>query len=333
MRTLLPVPDGALDGGTSAPRFGSYRGGLPRVDLSPLLSSGLTRIKKHKRWMYVAIVRDDLYIAVCVLRLGYAANAWAFAYDARASRLRVDRSLLAAPSACRIGDAAGEGCEVTFVARGERIAIARAAGSSVYTVETHVRGLDLRARLESRSAPPAITAIAPLGGAGLLDVTEKRTLLEASGEAIIDGEHRSLDGAAAGYDYTSGIMARRTAWHWAFLLGRAESGERVALNLVEGFAGEAECAAWVDGDLFPLGEGRFTFDAQKPLRPWGIAAGGNVDLRFWPGASHVERRNLGIISSRFVHPIGVFAGTIEVGGRRLVIERALGVTEDQDVTW
>ncbi len=187
--------------------------------------------------------------------------------------------------------------------------------------------------MRSDRSTPAITAIAPLGGAGLLDVTEKRTLLEASGGAIIDGEHRSLDGAVAGYDHTSGIMARRTAWHWAFLLGRAASGERVALNLVEGFAGEAECAVWVDGDLFPLGEGRFTFDAQQPLRPWRVTAGGNVDLGFLPGAAHVERRNLGIVSSRFIHPIGVFAGTIEVGGQRLVIERALGVTEDQDVTW
>lgn len=333
MRSLLPAPDAALDPVTRAPRFGSYRGGLPRVDLSPMLAGFGTRIAKHKRWMYVAIVGDDLYVAVCIVRLGYAANAWAFAYDARTSTLLVDRSILAAPFACKVGDSA-EACEASIASGGQRIAIARAPGSSVYLVEAKVRGLDVRARVESNGAPPPITAIAPLGSGGLVGTTEKRTLLEVTGEAVIRGERRSLDGSIAGYDYTSGIMARRTAWHWAFMLGRATSGERVAVNLVEGFVGEAECAAWVGDELFPLGEGRFTFDPKDPLGPWTIKTdGGAVDLRFRPGAAHVERRTLGVVSSRFVHPIGAFTGTLDIGGRRLAIERALGVTEDQDVTW
>jgi hypothetical protein len=52
-----------------------------------------------------------------------------------------------------------------------------------------------------------------------------------------------------------------------------------------------------------------------------------------PGGVHRETRDLGIVSSRFVQPVGSFSGTIEVLGRRLVIERALGVVEDQDVLW
>ena len=333
MRTILPVPDAVLDPVTLAPRFGSYRGGLPRVDLSPLVASFGTRVAKHKRWMYVAIAGDDLYVAVCIVRLGYVANAWAFAYDARTSELLVDRSILAAPFACKVGDSA-EACEASIASGGQRIAIARAPGSSTYSVEARVRGLDVRARLESSRAPPPITAIAPLGAGGLLGTTEKRTLLDVTGEAVIRGVRRSLDDCVAGYDFTSGIMARRTAWHWAFMLGRATSGERVAVNLVEGFVGEAECAAWVGDELFPLGEGRFTFDTKDPLRPWAITTdGGALDLRFRPGAAHIERRNLGVVSSRFVHPIGTFTGTLDVDGRRLAIDRALGVTEDQDVTW
>ena len=334
MRTLLPVPDAALEPGTFAPRYGSDPGGRPRVDLSPLLASFRTRVSKHKRWMYVAIATDDLYVAVCIVHLGYAANAWAFAYDARAPRLTVDRSILSGLFACRVGESAGEGCVATITQGRQRIAVARAPGSSVYTVEARLKGLELSARLESKVAPPAVTAIVPLGGHGLLGTTEKRVLLDVTGEATVDGERRALDGALAGYDYTSGILARRTAWHWAFLLGRARSGERVAVNLVEGFVGEAECAAWVGDEVFPLGEGRFAFDPRDALAPWSITTDdGAVNLRFCPGGAHTERRNLGVVSSRFVHPIGAFSGTLEVGGRRLVVERALGVTEDQDVTW
>jgi hypothetical protein len=107
----------------------------------------------------------------------------------------------------------------------------------------------------------------------------------------------------------------------------------VALNLVEGFVGEAECAAWVDGEVFPLGEGRFTFDAKNPLREWRVESeGGGVDMRFNPGGAHDEHRNLGVVSSRFLHPIGAYTGKLRAGGRELDVT-ALGVTEDQDVTW
>jgi hypothetical protein len=332
MRALHPVPDGVLDPATRAPRFGSYHGALVCMDLGPLLD-GRTRVTRHKRWMYVAVVRPDLYLAVCVVHLGYAANAWAFAFDARTGRLVVDRSILAPAFVCSVGDTASEGCEARIRVGRERIAVTRAAGATVYALDARLRGLEIRARLDSVRAPPAITAIAPLG-ADRVDVTEKRALLDVTGEAVVAGERRPLDGAIAGYDFTSGIMARRTAWRWAFLLGRAVSGERVAMNLVQGFAGEAECAAWVDGELHPLGEGRFVFDARRPLDPWTVTtADASVDLRFCPGAAHVERRNLGVIASRFVHPIGSFTGTIVAGGRRLVIDGALGVTEDQDVLW
>jgi hypothetical protein len=335
MRSLLPAPDAALDPQSAAPRYGSYRGGLPRVDLSPLLKSRTTRVLRHKRWMYVAMATGDLYVAVCVVRLGYAANAWAFAYDARTARLVVDRSILAAPFACRVGDSSSDGCEASIRSGRERIEVRRARGATAYDVEADVRGLTLRARIESKDAPPPITAIARLdGGRGLLNTTEKRALLAATGDAVIDGERRSLDGALAGYDYTNGLLARRTSWRWAFFLGNAASGERVAMNLVQGFVGEAECAAWVDGEVFPLSEGRFSFDAADPLRTWQVTSkGGEVDLRFTPGGAHAEKRNLGLVSSRFIHPIGAFEGTLRAGGRELAVQRALGVTEDQDVTW
>jgi hypothetical protein len=58
-----------------------------------------------------------------------------------------------------------------------------------------------------------------------------------------------------------------------------------------------------------------------------------VDLRFEPGATHVEQRNLGVVSSRFEHPIGTFTGSIDIAGRRVSLANVLGVTEDQDVTW
>jgi hypothetical protein len=145
----------------------------------------------------------------------------------------------------------------------------------------------------------------------------------------------SLDGGLAGYDFTSGMLARHTWWRWGFALGRLAGGVPFALNLVEGFVGEAECAAWIGGELVGLGEGRFTFDRAHPAEPWSVrTADGIADLTFRPGAVHEERRDLLLVGSRFVQPCGAWSGTLALPGRPAVtIDRALGVTEDQDVTW
>jgi hypothetical protein len=194
----------------------------------------------------------------------------------------------------------------------------------------------LDAALDTTGAPPAITAIAPVGAMrdGLVNVTEKRALLAVRGELTVRSRHRKLQDAIGGYDYTHGLLARRTMWRWAWALGRAKTGERVGFNLVQGFVGEPECAAWVDGEVFPLREGRFELDRDQPLSEWRVStADGAVDLRFTPGGMHAERKNFGLIHSRFVQPVGRYAGTLRVGGKELVLDGVLGVTEDQDVLW
>ncbi|MDQ3037367.1 MAG: DUF2804 domain-containing protein, partial [Myxococcota bacterium] len=152
--------------------------------------------------------------------------------------------------------------------------------------------------------------------------------------ALIAGRRVSLDAALGGYDLTHGLLARRTRWNWAFLMGRARGGEPIALNLVQGFVGEPECAVWIDGEPVPLAEGRFTFAQEAPERPWRVrTADGAVDLAFEPGGVHREHRDLRVARARFVQPVGTFSGTIDVGGRRLELERVPGVVEDQDVVW
>jgi hypothetical protein len=255
-------------------------------------------------------------------------------YDARAARLLAHRTSLGAASAAKVGDAAGEGCFAGFRRGGTTIAISRPGGATAYTVRAEMPGLEVNASLESTKAPAAITAIARVDGGGV-NTTEKRALLAATGEAIVGDQRISLDGAFAGYDYTHGALARHTRWRWAFALGKTSHGEPFAMNLVEGFVGEAECAAWIGSDIFPLAEGRFAFDADKPLDAWRVTtADEGVDLRFTPGDLHAEKRNLILVASRFIQPCGTFSGTLHIDGKRdVAIDRALGVTEDQDVLW
>ncbi|WP_437573013.1 DUF2804 domain-containing protein [Sorangium sp. So ce887] len=334
MRELITPPDSILDPSTGAARAGSYRGELPRVDLSPLALRRLDRLLRHKRWTYVAFASDEVFIAVGVVHLGYLALVFGVVFDKAGRRLLVDRSTFGPPFAASVGDVGGEGSSARAWLPRAQVRIERPRGESRVAVAAAFRGLALEARLDSRAAPPALSAIAQ-APRGVLIATEKRLLLGVEGEASVLGRRISLDGALASYDYTSGLLPRRTAWRWGLALGRAESGERVGLNVGEGFIGDAECALWIDGDLIPLAEGRFTFDAARPLDPWRVrTADGAVDLRFVPGAAHSNHTNLGLVVSEFLQPIGLYSGTIRLpDGRVLELRDVLGVTEDQDITW
>lgn len=329
----MPAPDSVLDT-NGRPRFGSYRGQLPPVNIEPLGLGRLFRLAHHKRWMYTVIASSEALIALAVIDLGYLTDAFVFVLDARDGRMVADHSSIGPFFAASVSDSTAEGGKASFKLGRTHVRVERRRGETAYRVDARIKDIEVRAALESASAPPAIAAIAPIP-LGLVDMTEKRSLLRVSGEAVAAGRRYSLDGALAGYDYTNGLLARRTVWQWAFALGRAKSGERVGLNVVEGFVGERECAVWVEGEVFPLAEGRFTYDRQRPLDPWRVrTADGGVDLRFRPGGMHSEHKNFGFLASRFVQPAGVFSGSIRVDGRgELELENVLGVTEDQDMLW
>ncbi|HEY2509752.1 MAG TPA: DUF2804 family protein, partial [Polyangiaceae bacterium] len=308
-RVFSPAPDAVLDPASGRPRFGSYVGAVPRIDLGEL--SALNRIARQKRWVYVAVAAEDAFVALAIVRFGYAATVFGYALDAGTMRMLGTRSHIAPPSACSVGDGMGEGVLASYAFAGNAARVERSPGTTSYAVAADLGSFKLHARFEADQAPPAITAIAPIGSGrdGLVNTTEKRALLSVTGELEVDGRRRPLAGALGGYDYTHGLLARRTAWRWAFGLGRAKTGERVGFNLVQGFVGEPECAAWVDGEVFPLREGRFAFDPENPLSEWRVSTtDGAADLKFLPGGMHAEQKNLGVVASRFVQPVGVYSG-------------------------
>lgn len=338
MRTLSDPPREVVDRATLLPRYGSYRGQIPRIELGALARDRFERLATEKRWIYVALTSDEWFVGAAIVDLGYAANAFAFACS-RTTGMAVDRSLIGVPGLSRVRQTAVHRLRASFRHPSGRARIEQRDGDPTIELAFELPELGIHARLDTRSAPAAITAVAPIER-GIVNTTEKRALLPVSGAMLVRGKRVELEGALGGYDFTHGLLARRTRWNWAYLQGRATSGEKVGLNLVQGFVGEPECALWVDGELFPLAEGRFAYDAARPLAPWKVTTeDGAVDLEMDPLGMHAERTDLRIVRSRFVQPVGVYRGTIRVPAtagheaRTLTLEHALGVTEDQDVVW
>jgi hypothetical protein len=203
------------------------------------------------------------------------------------------------------------------------VTLAATGGGDVLAVHGDLGGIALDVSLDFASAPPPIAAIARLGPE-LASATEKHALATVRGSVEAGGRRHDLSGALGGYDYTNGLMPRRTRWRWAFAMGRTAAGDPVGFNVTEGFVGEAECAVFTSRGVDPLGVPHFTDTGATTS-----IAGGGVDLRFTHAAAHAQRKNLVIVRSRFVQAVGTFRG--HVGD--LEIADLCGIVEDQDVVW
>ena len=132
-------------------------------------------------------------------------------------------------------------------------------------------------------------------------------------------------------DASNGLLARDTAWRWA-------SAHRpdVGFNLQQGYFGNQENVLWLEGEPIGLAAARFEFDATRPLDPWRVwTEDGLLNLVFTPEGARAANKDLGFAASRYVQPVGTFAGTVRASAdappRR--ISQLLGVTEDHRSRW
>jgi hypothetical protein len=346
--TFPPAPLNVCSSG--APQFGTYEGTIPSIDFSQLRGiwreSPLERFRKHKRWVYSFVATPDVAACFAIVDLGYATHAFTAAVDLHTRLTLANDGFLGLPRATGyVGNQPGAGLDARFQRPDVSLQARRNRGDSRVLVDLRL-GLSmpllparLRAQWELRTseAGPPVSVISPVEG-GVVNFTQKWAGLEIGGTLEANGRRYSLEGGTGGLDYTNGYLARRTAWRWAFICGRLDDGRRVGLNLVEGF-NEArddvnENALWLDGEAMPVGRARFLWTPSDVLAPWTVhTTDGALDLSFSPIMKHAENRNLRVVSSRFVQCLGTWSGVVTVGGQRLHLRNAPGVTEDQSVVW
>jgi hypothetical protein len=120
--------------------------------------------------------------------------------------------------------------------------------------------------------------------------------------------------------------------------GRLTDGTPIGLNLVEGIndvnAGCNENALWLGEELYTLSRARFVPGAFPASDAWRIeTVDDSLALRFEPIYAHRDERDLKIVRSRFLQPLGIFSGSVRVRGRSVAFRDLGGVTEVQDILW
>lgn len=324
---LPPAPLDAV-GPDGLARSGRYQGlaGAPGWKLlaPPQARGALWRRLHHKRWHFVALVTDELFCGVAIVDIGWSNTCFAYAFD------RAERRVVAAMSplgvaglTARVGATVAEGAR--FSMPGRRIAI-EAAGAHGHRLRLQAG----RFRIDAHYCGdgPRLLAVGPVFDGGSVHSTQKSPGLALDGLVEAGGRRYRLDGGTASYDFSNGLLGRRTAWRWISAHNR-----ELGLNLQSGYFGDAENALWVDGALVPLG--RLEVEVE-PGGCWLLRTGdGLLDLRFTPEGTRRDDKQLLVASSRMRQHVGRFDGWVRASldtPRRAVAGLA-GLAEDYRARW
>lgn len=329
---LPPAPQTVVCGGL--PAFGRYQGLVPCIDWSELRGphrrSAWWRRFHHKRWQYVGVGSDELFIGMAIVDIGWAVTAFAYVFCRARKQVLVDWSQTGLP--CLSGDVSDEpvqGSRAWFTGPGARLAL-RHGAPDVLTLRVDAPGLQMDLCLDLHGAAPFLLAVGPIDR-GVAHATQKSSALLVSGSVQVGAQRWEMGQATGCLDSSNGLLARETDWRWA-----CAHSPQVGFNLQQGYFGGQENALWLDGRLIPVGPAHFEFDPQQPLMPWHIhSEDGLIDLTFQPEGARREDRNLWVAASRYIQPVGTFQGWVKphADARAQVVDGLLGVTEDHRSRW
>ncbi len=341
--SLPSAPRQLVDAG-GQPLFGRYQGapGAPAwAQLAPPHARGrFWRRLHHKRWHFVSLVTDELFVGLAIIDIGWSNSAFAYAFDRRRGEIVDAFSPIGLPGVTAfVGATADEGA--WFALPGRRVAIVPdGAGAhrlrlragrfridAEYGARYHVRS-DARYDARSGGAGPRLLAVGQVRDGGSVHTTQKSPGLRLAGSAEAGGRRFSLDGGVASFDYSNGLLGRRTAWRWISAHDR-----RLGLNLQSGYFGDAENALWIDGELVPLGTVRTDIE---PGGAWTMATNdGLLDLRFTPEGTRRDDKNLLLAESRLTQHVGRFDGWVKAGpdAPACQVSGLTGLAEDYSARW
>lgn len=338
---LSETPERVLDPSGDA-LVGAYAGGLHRVDLNPgdelSLVQRLRQAFSHKKWHFVGIATDKIFLTAALVDGGYAANGFLCLVDLETGTTLKNLSFLGVPRlSVSVNDRPGQGAMAWLKQPGARFEFWRPERSAKYRLSVQLKDLEIDAALDTRQAPAPLAVIGKPRDR-LVAFTQKTNLLETTGKIKIAGRKISLDGAWGGLDYSAGYFPRITEWRWAFAMGRLADGKRIGLNLADGnnLGGQNENALWLGDKLFRLAPAQFFFDRKNVVANWKLKTDDDlINLTFTPKGVHREDREYVLVRSRFAQVLGRYDGTIrdpETGSRYDVVNLP-GVAEDQRVKW
>ncbi|KAG5362336.1 hypothetical protein CJU90_5037 [Yarrowia sp. C11] len=313
------------------PNFGIFQGEVKDMSWESLEAKPYNTKWHHKKWEYVGIATDDYFFGVAVCHVGWSSTAFAYMFDRKKEKVTKHYTSNAIPllTKCEVQDRPFG--NALYSSMGNKIEFIREGDTLKLSVD--VKKLAIEAEIDLKGAP-ILCSIARANW--IAHSTHKTSGLPIKGHVNLKENFKTKDlefdlpeNAVASLDSSNGLLARTTEWIWA-----SAHTKDLGFNLQEGYMGKNENAIWLDGEIYPVGNVTFEFDRKNPLEEWKIKTDdGKVNLTFHPEGARGEHKELGVASSYYLQPVGLFRGTLEaVEGDPIEVE-ILGVTEDHMSKW
>ena len=215
-RTVLPqVPPQLVVNGQPLSR--RYAGRIDRIDWSDLNGayrrSAWWHRLHHKRWQYVGIGSQQVFIGVAVVDLGWGVTLFAHVFDRLRKQVLADWAQDGLPwLSGAVSDEAVQGAKASFRGPGAQVSMQHTAGD---VIELRVRTPHCRihADLSLGNAAPFLLAVGPVEG-GVAHATQKSSALPVSGWADVGDQRWSLSDAVGCLDASNGLLAHDTSVCW-----------------------------------------------------------------------------------------------------------------------
>jgi hypothetical protein len=298
---------------------------------------------REKLWCFIGVVNPRVALGLGVFNLGYMAGGIGWAYDRERDQLSNFNPLALPFVQTKCERDSDESVAAVRLPHGlirmtNRV---RSAGKRFLEARLTWPGESFQATIiidDQPSTHDPLFAVCPFKE-GHFSFTHKMAGLPAEGKIQMPGGEFILDkgDTFALIDWTDGFHPRRTFWNWACAAGISREGRRIGVNLSAGVytAGVSENVIWVEGRPVAVGEAAFTYDARRPSEAWKVTtADGKVDLTFQPLCERRANQNLGLISSQFIQPYGLYSGRVTgPDGTVYRLEEAGGIIEEHYAKW
>lgn len=313
-----------------SPFFG--KGSLNNVEVVKKNLKNATKFLEHKKWHFITIASNDFFLALAMVDLGYAANAFITLIDLKKNATLLDHSYMATPKIqLKVNDSPGEGSFCSFESTTMKMKLHRPLNSDDYQLVIKSRELNVDVSLKVKSSPLVVVG-------NNHTFTQKTNLMKISGVIKFRNENWDLAEAYGGLDYSTGLYPRKTQWYWAFGLGKTTENHEFGFNLALGnnLGGQKENAVWFNGEIIELSEAEFEFDKMSILTPWKMKTKDTIlELTFHPRGIHKDLKNFVLIESRFHQLYGFYSGIYKDPKTQKTHEFSglPGISEDQYVKW
>jgi len=273
---------------------------------------------RHKCWQYMTASAGDVFVAFAIGTAGFAGNGFVYLVDGDRVAKRFAITPLSAGVHLAPSSAAGQH---RFGGRKLTISVDNGGRDFMARIDAKTQDGDtLRASLDYTGDGEHLAVCVPLAG-GRWNYTHKYGAFGVTGYVELGGRKIPINGGGT-VDFTKMYAPRHTVWKWLAVTGKAKSGKRFGINLVDPTpdAPHSENAAWLDGKRHALarvsiGDGRATADG--------------VELAWKPRATVVQRLDVPLIRHALVHAVSAFSGRV-LGE---TFDNVVGVAEDNDTWW